>query len=450
MEGSFSATKTQKFKDSQKYVWLMCALLSVLILARSLNNDFFYVFAVASAFIFLISNTRQCFMFLLFLLPFSTVLKHSVGGISFFTVLFFFAIAKAIIKKGKIDVKLLICLIAFFVYGILSSGIGQFATVATFVVGFLMIYCLKDEDVSISDAIVVFSIGICCASVLALCREFLPIVNRFVNDAIMKVGEDVYATRFTGLQGNPNYFTLDITVAISVILVLMHNKKATPIHSVCLIALSIFGLMSVSKSFLLVWALLMVCWIVISFKQGVRKFAKTMFMIVLGGVIIYLFAYDYINTYILRFIEDEASNIGDITTGRYDLWVAYGNAIFGSFDIFVFGNGINAMLATVGKGAHNTYLECWFNLGIIGITLFVYTLRVCFGKLRLKNAVWIPVVALAVRMLAIGIFTYDNIWFYFAIIYVLIKEFNQNDTKKVKNMEGEDEKDIESLRIDNV
>ncbi len=77
---------------------------------------------------------------------------------------------------------------------------------------------------------------------------------------------------------------------------------------------------------------------------------------VMGAMMVYFLAFDYINAYLIRFANDSIGSLNEITTGRSDIWINY----------------INAMLA--------------------------------------------------VRMAAIGIVTYDNLWFYFVLIVLLSKE----------------------------
>ena len=76
-------------EDNIKYVVMMCLIMFALILGRAVNNTMFYAFSGVSLVIFLVSSVSHCFSLLLFLIPFSSILKTNVDGMSFFTILFF-------------------------------------------------------------------------------------------------------------------------------------------------------------------------------------------------------------------------------------------------------------------------------------------------------------------------------------------------------------------------
>ena len=220
---------------------------------------------------------------------------------------------------------------------------------------------------------------------------------------------------------------MDVTVALSAIIVLMYKNASSKIYTILLIALSIFGLMSVSKSFLFAWMLLMLCWFILSIKQGVGKFTKFMFVGIIGAALAYYFAYDYINTYLFRFTEDSDGTLDSITTGRWEIWSVYLKTIFNDTKILFLGNGLNTIIEKIELGAHNTYLEMLFALGIVGTIILMIALRISIGQAKFKGVVLIPVAILLVRMVAISILSYDNLWFYLAILEMLVCEHQKKD-----------------------
>ena len=247
---------------------------------------------------------------------------------------------------------------------------------------------------------------------------------------MLKLKGTEYASRFSGLQGNPNYYTLDIIIAMAAIVVLLYNNRNTKIHTIFLVALSVFGLMSVSKSFLISWIFLIIFWLFISIKQGVRKTVKFLIVAIFGAMVIYFFAYESINTYLYRLLGDSSGNLESITTGRTEIWISYLNEILDNIKILFFGNGMNTISETIGMGTHNTYIETLFSLGFFGTIILLVTLRISTGKIVLKQGVWIPIMVLMIRMFALGMLTYDNLWFYLAIISLLTRE-----TKQINDIE---------------
>ena len=346
---------------------------------------------------------------------------------SFFTVLFFLVILKLTIKLHKISVWLVVSLAVLSLYSLAFSGFSELSTIITMVSGILLLYYLRNEklDTDINITVIVYSIGIVLSSTLALLKDSLPTIELFVDESMLKLKGTEYASRFSGLQGNPNYYTLDVTIALAAIVVLLYNNRNTKIHTIFLVILSVFGLMSVSKSFLITWILLILCWLFISIKQGVRKTIKFLIVAMIGAMVVYFFAYEYINSYIYRLIGDGSGTIEDITTGRSEIWTGYISEILNNMKILFFGNGLNTMSEEIGIRTHNTYLELLFSLGIIGAMVLLISLRISMGKIRLGQGVLIPIIILMIRMLALGMLTYDNLWFYLAIILLLSCEIKQ-------------------------
>ncbi len=410
-----------------KYVLGICALFFVLLVARGINDFFFYAFAAVSSVLFIVSNSGHCISFLFFLLPFATILKQDVSGMSFFTVLFFLVILKLTIKLHKISAWLIVFLAVLSLYCLAFSGFGELPTIITMVSGILLLYYLRNEklDTDINITVIVYSIGIVLSSTLALLKDSLPTIELFVNESMLKLNGTEYASRFSGLHGNPNYYTLDVTIAMAAIVVLLYNNRNTKIHTIFLVILSVFGLMSISKSFLLAFVLLMICWLVVSVKQGVRKAIKFIIVIAVGAMVVYYFAHDYINAYMYRLMEDSAGTLDSITTGRSYIWVGYIGEIMSNIRIFFFGNGLKTISEEIGMATHNTYIEFLYSLGIFGTCIFLLTLRAGLGKIKLKYGIWIPVIILMVRMFALNMLTYDNLWFYLATISLLTREIKQ-------------------------
>lgn len=415
-------------KNSVKYVSTMCVIFSALLFGRAASNVLLYVFASISLLVFLFSSVSHSFSFLLFLLPFAPILKIEANGMSFFTVLFFVYVLRMVFSKRMLDKNVLISLYIFAFYAFCFSGLSQITTIITMILGMLMIYYLRIEEIDIDLSILAFSFGIILSSILASLKDVFPIVNTFVVSSSIRIDSKHYANRFSGLQGNPNYYTLDIIMVLAFILVLMYRKSAKPIYVSCFVVLSVFGIMSVSKSFLVCWLLLIGCWLVLSIYQGGKKIFKFLMAALICSVVIYLYAYDSINTYLFRLASDNSGSLESITTGRMGLWKSYIDAIFNDVKILFFGNGLNTTIPS-GRGSHNTFLESIFSLGLVGSGLLFISIKSCIGKTKLKPIMLVPIMILVIRMLAIGILTYDNLWYYIAIIVCLFGYLEKSESE---------------------
>lgn len=414
---------TNQANKNKKWLWIwLCVAMGALLLLRSVNDIFLYpafIFGVSAV---LFSNANNGLCLLLFTLPFGPILKTSPESISFFTILFIAYVLKYIFTR-PINFKTFFCVLILGVCLIIFSGTDQIITIATILIGiFLVSFSVNDESIKFDNIVISYSLGILLSSIIGLMQENLPIVEKFVISHLSKLGEGNYVNRFSGLHGNPNYFTVDVIIVLAALAnLIMQNKKNT-VAIVLFGALSIIGLLSISKSFLLSWLLLVFWMFISSFQLKSSKIIKILLLISCLLVAVYLFAKDSIDLYLVRFLDSSNKTFSDITTGRTDIWANYMHEIFSDTKTVFFGKGIGAELVN-DKGAHNTYIELWYMLGLFGGILYLCTIGSCI-KLKNKKILLIcyaPLVVFLVRLLAIGTLLYDSIWFYIIIVILALK-----------------------------
>ncbi len=406
---------TDRF-DSRYVTW-MCALFTVLILGRAVNNAMLYAFFGIALAVFAVSNPAHCVAFLFFLLPVASIMKFYVGSMSYYTVFFFLTVVKMVIAHRKIDLRLFALAVLFVVYNFVFSGTRGITTLITMVAGSLILYYVRQENISAKTITFAFAAGICLASCIALLQQSLPIVNRFIQGEMLKMGDGEYAHRFSGLSGNPNYYTMDIIMVQAALLVLMFREQK---QTLCLIGfgiLSVFGFMSISQSYLLTWILLVFCWFLLSLKKGIGGVLKFVFIGVLMLAVVAVFAFDYLEAFAFR-LRGSQGSISSVTTGRTDIWKDYFEVIFGNMKVLFFGSGFGQTIASK-RGAHNTYIESIFVFGIVGSSVLLGMLKASMRKILTARIMWVPVLMLLVRMMAIGIISHDNLWFYLGLIVLL-------------------------------
>lgn len=409
-------------RDKQMTIALI-GILSALLLGRAVSNLFFYIFAAISLAIFFAAPVKICIPILYYLLPFSPMLKTNTGSMSFFTVLFFLVALKMLYHHQHIGKDFLAPLIVLIIYCFIFSGRDQLTTIITIGGGLIILHGLRDTGVNTEHTVISYSLGICLSSLLVVFKSSFPIVKMFANDVVTKLGEGDYASRFCSLQGNPNYYTLDIIIVLAAIVVMMLMKKSSLRQMVCFAALTVFGVMSVSKSFILTWGLLVMLWFFSSARRGVKNIIKFVFIAAIAIAVVLYFAQDSVGAYIQRFKNDNTgtATASSITTKRSDIWLEYFKEMSGNYKILLLGNGLNTMIKT-GRGAHNTYIESIFTLGIIGTALYFTTIKKAMGKVITNRLMLIPIGILLFRMLAIGMVVYDNLWFFLGLILLLAKE----------------------------
>lgn len=399
----------------------ICVFFAGLLYFRAVSNVFFYVFAGVSLVTFAVGSVPLCMYLLLFLLPFSAILKINVGQITFYTPLFFLTVIKMLWEQKGIQKNVFFAIAIFVIYALLNSGFSALTTMITMAAGLLMLYFLRNTKVDAKTAITAFALGIVFASALALMKDSFPLISTLVSDAALKIDAGEYASRFSGLVGNPNYYTMDIIMALSALVVFLYSKKIPQKYMWYMLLLSALGIMSVSKSFLICWIILLAIWLILSLRQGIGGAIRYVLIAALCLVGVYILAFDSVNLYLFRLAQDSEGELDDLFTGRLDIWKGYLEIIFSNQKILLFGNGLGTM-ADFGRGTHNTYLDALFNLGIVGSGVFMFALKQSFGKIVVRPIMWVPVLMLLIRMMAIGYLTSDNLWLYLALFVIMARE----------------------------
>ena len=407
---------------------------SVLLVLRSVSNVFVYPLILVGAATVAFLPLGTCLPVLCFLLPFANIIKLSPGQISLFTVFFAIYVLRIIFKTGKLNRMFLLTAFIFAGYCLAVSGPERIVTIVTMVCGFMMLReTTESDDYDYLHVLYAFCLGIIISSAIGALRDYLPIIKSFSIDASYKVGHEEYAQRFVGLNVNPNYYTMDVSVAMGCLVTTMCTQKMKPIYMVLFGVLAIFGLMSVSKSFLIVFALMVVILLLNSLRQGATTFLKISAALILAGVLILTFARESVETYIIRLNDDaNAESLSAVTTGRGEIWIEYIKTMLKDFKTLFLGAGLGERLE---KGSHNTYIEMVYHIGLIGSALYFFVLKssVAIKKFPKNILYYVPFVIILVRFIGISMFTQDSLWYYFTIICLLAKEGSEAEKRKLSN-----------------
>lgn len=401
-------------------VWLV-VLAGGLICLRSISSAFLYPLVLVLIAIFAFVPLKSCLPLLCFLFPFATIIKTQPGQVSLFTVMFLIFVIRIVLKKGSLKRIFLVSLLFFVAYAFIISGTSKIILIATMACGFIMVHdvCQNDEY-DYTEVFYAFCAGIILASVLGMLRDYLPIIDNFVRDSAQRIGHNEHVERFVGLVGNPNYFTMDISVALSCLVVSMATSKPKKINVLLFVILSVFGLMSVSKSFLIVWVVLLLILMFYGLRNGGSSFVKLFVVLVITAVFVYVFAKESIDTYIYRLTQDSEGDLSGFTSGRTEIWLTYIKAIISDIRILFFGSGVGVTLVAA---THNTYLEPIYYLGVVGCVLyfFVFKMSVSLKSLPKKYVYYIPVLVMLIRFMGISVFVHDSFWYYLLIICLSLK-----------------------------
>jgi membrane protein len=229
-------------------------------------------------------------------------------------------------------------------------------------------------------------------------------------------------TRFTGLSGDPNYYSVNLILSFSGIILLNYRNELKFSFWLLFACLTIFGLLTLSKSFILMYFFVCIMLIYACVKK--RKFFVPIIFCIAFIIILTLGIWGVIP--IVNSIVERLTSFDDfnsLTTGRFNLWKMYLNYFDVNINTFILGNGILVRWLN-DKAAHNTYIDFLYYLGLVGTILNLICWKVCFlaceekRKLKLLNLCGITIIIIMYFFLSM-FFAYDLIfhvmiaWIYF-------------------------------------
>lgn len=356
------------------------------------------------------------------LLPISTIFKINNSSISFLTLLMIlYVVKKLLFNKWSLKKEFVIILT---IYTILSFIIGfgdGIIKIINIIIGFLFVKLMLTSlnGKHFKSSVFIFIYGVVFSVFIGILSEYTSLFPMINASEVYWITFGEYSSRFCGLYGNSNYYTLDITFLISCVLLIItiNNFKLSYVFLLSLL-LSI-GFISVSKSFLVTVVLLFALFILMGLKKIKVKFVGIMLVIVIIALISLEFIpQQYMKLWTIRFTKDiNLRSLSEITTHRFDIWIIYFKEIFNSPITTLFGKGIAAPLLE-GRGAHNFYLELLYYNGLLGMVLYYlcieYSIEIKANFI--KKTLFLPITALLIRAFGVTMISFDNLFFYFIII----------------------------------
>jgi O-antigen ligase len=308
--------------------------------------------------------------------------------------------------------------------------------------GNLFVLCvllqLQDSE-SATRAAKWFSVGLIASSTYAIVLRNtwqIRAVRGPESEAIWGSG----IMRFMGLIPDPNYYMVMVIIALALLIKLKDSGRLRTLHFWIMgIILSLFGALSYSKTFLLVYVLLGGIYIIWQFWN--KKIFSAMFLSIAAVAAASFLLFSDASP--VKVIVDRllgAKSLSDLTTGRTDIYVAYWKAITSDAATFLFGRGIAADRLI--DDPHNIYLEITYHTGLIGLLLFagfylsmVWVLNCQVPEVRTQRRIAKYIVLLMVLILYIslnGMFQIDFYGDFFVAFLSLLITKKQSDLDPMK------------------
>lgn len=195
-------------------------------------------------------------------------------------------------------------------------------------------------------------------------------------------GMNVLATelnslRFVGLANDPNYLSATFCFAISLILVKLYfGSKSAKVDMLCLGILSIAGVITLSRAFIVCYALVIIFYLLVICLRGSLK-VRYLLLVIIFAVVGYALFYEKIeavlNMVVFRFTNNQYSGGG----GRLEVWQWYLKQFASSLKSFFFGSTPGTVVYEAGLVnhiEHNTFIQLLYELGVVGAFIYVSTI----------------------------------------------------------------------------
>lgn len=374
------------------------------------------------------ASARSCvFSVLLFFLPWSPLLKLGVGSISFYTIALLLGAAVSLVQsKMKIrfyQVVLTALIILTTLIGKVIHGNTVTPDYIVFVAMLLLFVCFAREQagqIPFYEVTIFFACGIISAAFIAGKLAEFPGIKQYIT-----IQTYLSVRRASGFYGDPNFYAAQISACLAGVQLLLStekNRKKQIALLVIMVFLLYFGLVSASKTFVLVVVCLFLTWI--PTLLGKRHFRLFMGLLCAAAIIATSASFQSLFQIIVdRF--NEGTKISGLTTGRTDIWKNYFRGFMENPTILIFGEGYTAVNLN-NKSSHNTLIQLIYQFGLFGlpfiIAWIITSIRDFASYLNLEKIRWqyllLMCVGVALPWLALDIVQFDE--FFLMPIYAII------------------------------
>ncbi len=359
----------------------MCLLYCALIMLGVFNSIGSVAAFLLIVFVFYMIPLENIVCQMMFLMSFANIFKLSPSSTSLFTIIELYVVLLMLWRKPSFNTKELFALVLLAVSvlcGVLLSSNLQILLTIKFFSAMLLVMGFKNTDYQkeLPNYISLLIIGLIVSSIIAFYGRDIPQILAYMRTEKL-VGSSwqghfyTDTVRFCGLNSDPNYYSINLYIAIVGALVLdnkgVYKQKVWLYLGVAV--LFFFGIQTVSKSFAFMSFVLV---LYLFFVTAKNKNWGMLFVLLLFALIVAVLALtqkvEIINTLVERIVESFDKK--DITTGRTGIWQGYLDYLLENPKLLLFGAGFGYGFGGL-VAAHNTYIECFTSLGIIGTIILV-------------------------------------------------------------------------------
>ena len=353
--------------EKMRMLLLRCFIAVIILLGT--YNRFFSLCGFLLVSYLIIRENENCVSILMFVMPMAAILKLSPGSTSLFTYIELLYVVTSIFKRNFRISHFDVGIICFIFYEVIMQTImtGSINITTTLkMAAHLLIFSsvVSNVDSNKENAFLSYVYGVVASSLMALFDGAIFRISEYVITKEIRI-DGAMIGRFAGLYGDPNYYAVNVIIALCLIIILVSHGKMNKAFAVGLsILLAVFSGMTGSKSALLMLVFPLLLFVLIQLHNG--KYVSAMISIVIGIILVFLTisgSFEVFNNIIYRL--SNTTDVQSLTTGRSEYWKDYFSYFKADMVRLLFGNSINN-ITLHGHAAHNTYIDILYQLGIVG------------------------------------------------------------------------------------
>lgn len=240
-----------------------------------------------------------------------------------------------------------------------------------------------------------------------------------------------YMGRGMGLYGNPNYYSVSLVMAVSLLLGMSYSKliNKDKLYYLVLIIISLDIFLTFSRGALFSFIAIVILSLLFNILKRGNASLKKIFVNILLLLLAILFTSVVQSTqFFSGFLDQTTSGITEVIegtgSGRYNIWSDGFNIWKSEVHTIIFGVGGNnlELLSAYNHSPHNGYLRALYEFGIIGFTslmLFLFTLiyKTFSFKVKEINFLFFPLVGFLVFGLSNDVFHLLEFWILCVLIF---------------------------------
>lgn len=329
---------------------------------------------------------------LIYFLPWSTIMKLSPGSYSFYTFGLVLSCGISMLRNHlRLKQFALLAGIGILFSTLLSKLLDGYNLDFSYIAFMMMLVALPSVKQEIRrgtydfyQVTVFLSLGIILAAMCALEYAAYSNIARYIDVSTLRS-----VVRRSGFYGDANFYAAQITAVIAGCMVLLLREVRRDRIALLLVLtfwLVYCGALSTSKSFVLTIVCMVLVWIGNLLRMSSKGWLKIFLLLALAAMTVTVITSelfrDLVDMFVVRF--SGSTDLDSFTTKRVGLWESYFSELFMNAKVFFLGVGLTNVKVN-GRGSHNTILQIFYQLGLIGAPFLIYWV-ICF--LRDAPAGW--------------------------------------------------------------